>query len=112
MAEARGKEEDYQLRAAYRKVYECGTSYLTAKTVQKTLVSPDLEIRKKHENISGLQLADMLAHPANRDVLMAYGRIAAHGSPFTERITEAIKPKYNRKFGDGRIKGYGKIFLS
>jgi hypothetical protein len=112
VAEARGKTEDYQLRAAYRKVYECGTSYLTAETVQKTLVSAEIEIRKKHENVAGLQLADMLAHPANRDVLVAYERLTSHGSDFTLKLAEAMKAKYNRKAGDGRVKGYGKILLS
>src|SRR5665213_226136 len=104
MAEARGKVEDYLLKEAYREVYEGGTSYLSARVARKTLVSQEMEIRKKQENIGGLQLADMLAHPANRDVLVAYGRLGCHGSPFTERITDAIKPKYNRKFGDGRVK--------
>lgn len=112
MAEARGKAEDYQLRASYREIYECGTRFLSVQKVQKTLVSPDLEIRKKHENISGLQLADTLAHPANRDVLVAYRRLDCHGSEFTERISQALKLKYNRKFGDGRVNGYGRIFLA
>jgi hypothetical protein len=36
MAEARGKVEDHQLRASYREIYECGTSYLSVQIVQKT----------------------------------------------------------------------------
>lgn len=112
VAESRGKVEDYLLKEAYRGVYASGTSYLRARIAQKTLISSELEIRKKTDNISGLQLADMLAYPANRDVLLSYGRIDSCGSEFTARIIAAIRGKYNRKFGDGRVKGYGKILLS
>ena len=112
MAEARGRVEDRLLQEAYRGVYKNGTSYLKAPVAQKTLVSSELEIRNKNENIGGLQLADMLAHPANRDVLVAYGRLECLGSPFTETIAKAIKSKYNKKFSDGQIKGYGRILLS
>jgi hypothetical protein len=100
------------LRDAYREVYKCGTSYMSNKMTQKTLVSPDIEIRKKGENVSGLQLADLLAHPANRDILVAYGRIDCLGSDFTGRIAAAFKSKYNKKFCDGRINGYGRVLLS
>lgn len=112
MAESRGKVEDYLLREAYREVYKCGTSYISHKTVQKTLASADIEIRKKGENVSGLQLADLLAHPTNRDILVAYGRLDCVGSEFTRSIAAAFKSKYNKKFGDGRINGYGRILLS
>jgi len=97
---------------AYREVYTRGTSYLSRAVPQKTLISADLEIRRKGDNISGLQLADLLAHPANRDILVAYGRLGCLGTRFTQKIAATFKSKAHKKVGDGRIKGYGKIFLS
>jgi hypothetical protein len=112
VAEARGKEEDYLLRSVYKEVYLNGTSYLSQKIAQKTLFSSELEIRKKSENISGLQLADILAHPATRDVLFAYKRLDTLGSVFTEKMVSQLRSKYNRKFGSGTVNGYGRILLS
>lgn len=112
IAEARGKTEDDLLKEAYRDLYANGTSYLKSSIAQKTLFCEELEIRKKNENVGGLQLADMLAHPATRDVLVAYGRLDSLGSCFTEEMVSVMRKKYNRRFRDGQVKGYGRILLS
>lgn len=112
VAEARGKEEDLLLKQAYREVYESGTKYLSPKVTKKTLVSPELEIRNKKENVSGLQLADILVHPATRDVLKAYKRLDDLGSAFNEQMADLLKLKYNRHMWNGRANGYGRILLS
>jgi len=33
------------------------------------------------------------------------------GEVFSKEISRCIAPKYNRRYSDGRIKGYGRVFL-
>lgn len=112
VAESRGKVEDYQLRAAYRDVYTEGTQFLRREVAQKSLWSPEIEIRKKHENVTGLQMADLIISPVTRDILLQSGRIASLGSLFTARVVAILENKYNRKLHSGEIKGYGRVLLT
>jgi hypothetical protein len=57
-----------------------------------------------------LQIADLLAYPAKRRILEELGR----GSPtsgFTKEVADLIEKKYNRRFVNGQVNGYGKICL-
>lgn len=112
MAESRGAKEDRALKEAYEAVYNRGTYYLLRDDAQKTLTSKHAKIKPKVLNICGLQLADLLAHPITRDVLLAYGRIPDRGSSFADRISEIVYSKYNRQVYQDRINGYGRIILA
>ena len=70
MAESRGKEEDLQLKQAYRRVYESGTTYFSHEQHQRALTSKDIKIQPKKANIAGLQLADVLAYPIKQTLLV------------------------------------------
>lgn len=67
IAEARGKREDNELRASFYHLMTEGTYYNDAQRFQK-LTCP-IEFRRKHENIAGVQLADLCAYPVARKVL-------------------------------------------
>ena len=67
VAEARGKNEDDQLRAAFDKLMSEGTRTQAAERFRR-LQCP-LTFRRKNDNIGGLQLADLCAHPAARAIL-------------------------------------------
>jgi hypothetical protein len=66
-AEARGKNEDNELAAAFLRIMTQGTRYTAAPRFHR-LVCP-LTFRRKSDNIAGTQLADLCAHPAARKIL-------------------------------------------
>lgn len=114
LAESRGGKEDRELDKAYRIIYTVGsfpTKYYKGSFFQKTLTSREIKIKKKKHNIAGLQIADLLANPCKKEVLYEEGRTHKPSSPFANRILATIKSKYNSHLYNGRIKGYGKIFL-
>ena len=67
IAEARGQQEDDALRASFHRLMTQGTYYNTADRFQK-LVCP-ISFRRKQDNIAGIQVADLCAHPAARHLL-------------------------------------------
>ncbi|MCX6731877.1 MAG: hypothetical protein NTX55_02745 [Candidatus Parcubacteria bacterium] len=115
LAEQRGGAEDMQLKEAYRRVYESGTTQRNREFFQKTLTSKEIKIKPKSSNIAGLQLADLLAHPCKNEVLADNKRITEEewkSKRFGEEVCKCLIPKYNKHIFNGKINGYGKIFLS
>ncbi len=66
MGEARGRYHDKRLRRAFRYLYDNGTGFIKPRIVQARLISRELKLEPKTANVAGLQVADMLAHPAHR----------------------------------------------
>jgi hypothetical protein len=66
-AEARGKNEDNELAAAFLRIMTEGTRYNSAERF-RSLNCP-LTFRRKTDNIAGMQIADLCAHPAARKLL-------------------------------------------
>lgn len=67
IAEARGQQEDDALRASFHRLMTQGTYYNSAERFQK-LVCP-ISFRRKQDNIAGIQVADLCAHPTARYLL-------------------------------------------
>jgi hypothetical protein len=111
MAESRGKEEDIQLMQAYQRVRESGTLIFDRIHHQRALTSKEIKIRKKSENIAGLQLADLLAYPFKQSCLLEKGLIPDPGEVFGKRIYLAAHSKLNCQEFSGQISGYGKVWL-
>lgn len=85
IAEARGKNEDNALRASFQRLMTEGTYYNKAERFQK-LACP-ISFRRKHDNIAGIQLADLCAYPVARRVLKPEG---------ANRAFDVIEPKFYR----------------
>lgn len=111
LAESRGGTEDLQLKQAYRNIYNGGTFFHDVEFFRRTLTSGELKLKRKEANIAGLQVADLLVYPSKQDLLVQEGCIAEPGDVFGKEICARIEPKYNRRPSDGRVKGYGKVFL-
>lgn len=111
LAEGRGGREDLQLKAAYVSVYSAGTRYCKPEIFQKTLTSKEIKIKPKAQNIAGLQLADLLAYPAKRRILWD-NKLAPEPAGFTKQVSDALERKYNRRFANEQVGGYGKILIS
>ncbi|MZP56757.1 MAG: hypothetical protein GT600_15035, partial [Bacteroidales bacterium] len=66
MVESRGAKEDMRLKRSFRRIMESGTHNLSAEDLSTHLTSLELKVKSKQANIAGLQVADMVAHPARR----------------------------------------------
>lgn len=110
LAESRGGTEDQLLKKAYREIYNEGTKYLQALDFQSVFTSKEIKIKPKAANISGTQIADLLAHPLKQGILLNYKRINNLGE-FASKICAITQQKYCCHKHSRIIDGYGKVFL-
>lgn len=112
MIEARNPTLDEKLKASFSRLYREGTGQLPAELVQNCLTSSQIKLSKKSANVTGLQLADLLAHSAHYDVLLDNGLVQHQESEYGKEIARILNSaKYNRDARTGRIPGYGKKLL-
>lgn len=114
LAERRGGTEDMQLKEAYRRVYESGTTQRDPEFFQQALTSKEIKIKPKSANIAGLQLADLLAHPCKNEILLENKKITEEEwkrKKFGREICKCLESKYNRHIFNNKITGYDKVFL-
>ncbi len=67
VAESRGTNEDKDLERYFYRLISTGTSYHSRQEFID--LSPQLGFRKKRDNVVGLQIADLAAHPCGRHYL-------------------------------------------
>jgi hypothetical protein len=111
VAESRGKREDGELMEAWNKFYAKGTWYAKTATIHQCLASDALIFRKKHQNIAGLQLADLLAYDATREVLIENERKRDEPSGMYPHVKAAVASKWDRCHKSGRVTGYGRVLI-
>lgn len=103
MAESRGGKADRRLKDSFARLWERGTDYVDPGQFQGTLTSKQLKVKAKHNNIAGLQLADLLAHPSRNEILKEHGLWEKDIAPFAQRIIRILQGKYDqhggRRFG-------------
>ena len=110
MAESRGGKEDMRLKASYRRVFHEGTEYVDAEAFTRYLTSRQLKVKQKSNNIAGLQIADLLAHPSYRSTLARKNKQSLP-SDFGGKIARLLeKEKYYRSPA-GKIYGWGRKWL-
>ncbi len=110
MAESRGGKEDRRLKASFERLYNEGTDHVPPVKFARYLTSKQLKVKPKSNNIAGLQLADIIAHPSfkatqarrsNRPLPVNFGGLIA-------QILE--EKKYYRSL-TGKIDGWGRKWL-
>ncbi|MGC2064451.1 MAG: DUF3800 domain-containing protein [Thermodesulfovibrionales bacterium] len=112
LAESRGKTEDFELKEVYSSLYEKGTRFKSAKFFQQFLTSREIKIKPKTKNIAGLQLADILAHPLKKYTLIQKGLLnEPDEAVYWLRVVDAAKGKLDRREKDGKVEGYGLVFI-
>jgi hypothetical protein len=109
LAESRGGKEDMRLKGSFEKLWEEGTSYVLPARFQAVLTSKQLKVKPKANNIAGLQLADLLAHPSRNEILSEEGLLEKSISPFSKKIIAMLQNKYYSCAG--RVRGVGKKFI-
>ena len=107
MAESRGGKEDMRLKASFERLWKDGTDYVTPEQFQKVLTSKQLKVKPKANNISGLQLADLIAHPSRNEILKEQGFLEKKFSLFVQEVIRILQKKYDQY--EGRM--FGKKFL-
>lgn len=111
MVESRGKKENRQLEAAFRYIYERGTEHVPQKMFREWLSSREIKIKPKTENVSGLQMADLIANPSSRE-LICEKLGEAMRADFSRRIVQILKKnKYLKNPYNGRLPGWGTKWL-
>jgi len=107
MAESRGGKEDKRLKASFLKLWNEGTQFVPPDKFQEVFTSKQLKVKPKANNISGLQLADLIAHPSRNEILHENKFLERPIAPFASRINSILQGKYYQQ--GGRI--FGKKFL-
>ena len=110
LAEARGGKEDRITSETYRQIY-MGKGYNRLDKTQKYFSSKEIKLKKKSANIAGLQLVDLLSHPARRYILSEYD-LAKNLSKtsFEKSIVDIlVKSKFRRQ--GKRINGIGAVLF-
>ncbi len=107
MAESRGGKEDKRLKTSFERLWNQGTEFVGQEQFQAKLTSKQLKVKPKSNNISGLQLADLLAHPSRNEILSEQKLLSRELAPFACEIISILQSKYYQK--DGRM--FGKKFL-
>ena len=110
--ESRGRKKDDALQAAFDNVRTSGTYYVGPGTVQERLPARALKFRVKADNVTGLQICDSLAKPA-QDFVLLRRREIEKTAPFSRSIQGLLESEkfYRSLGGSPRIWGYGVKFL-
>ena len=112
MVEARGGKEDNKLKDSYSRLYEHGTDNIPPERWQERLTSRELKLKPKSANVAGNQLADLIAHPSRREVLVEKQLLVDSRDVFGDQICAILRQsKYHRNAKIGQIEGYGKKLL-
>jgi hypothetical protein len=109
MAESRGKKEDMRLKKSFEKLYIEGSQFILPEKFQEVLTSKQLKVKSKGNNISGLQLADLIAHPSRNEILKSQKIFDTSLSLFAVKIIQILQDKYYKR--NNKIIGYGKKYL-
>jgi len=64
-------------------------------------------VKPKANNIAGLQLADILAHPSRNEILVEHSPGSVRLAPFAGKVAKMLAKKYYQRGGEV----YGKKFL-
>ena len=111
LIESRGGKEDLKLKDSYARLYNNGDNYLPADQWQACLTSCELKVKPKSANIAGLQLADLIAHPSRREVLIEHQLLTDDRDIFGDQICALLRQSKYQRSRAGKIEGYGKKLL-
>ena len=115
LAEAREKKANKKLSATYKYLFKHGTRASTntplvhtPAEVQKYLTSGEIKIKGKRANIAGLQLADLLANPARRDLICNQQSVSMNEGFGKQIVRILMEQKYRRSTRSPyKLQGYG-----
>jgi hypothetical protein len=110
LAESRNKKPDKQLKASFARIFQPNALRQLKAGDLQCLTSQELKVKPKKDDVSGLQIADLVAHPSWRAMRLARdgkGLPDDFGAHVYKILTAS---KYDRKW-NGTISGYGEKWL-
>ncbi len=110
LAESRGGKEDMRLKRSFERVYSEGTKYVPPPIFASHLTSKQLKVKTKSNNIAGLQLADLIAHPSFK-AMLARRQNQALAANFGGQIAQILEESKYVRSPSGRIDGWGRKWL-
>jgi hypothetical protein len=110
MAESRGGNEDRRLKASFERVYAEGSEWVRPELIHARLTSRQLKVKSKANNIAGLQVADLIAHPSFKAVLARRNNESLPEN-FGGRIATILEEVKYRRGPQGQIQGWGTKWL-
>ncbi len=111
LVESRGGVEDEKLKDSYARLFQLGTDNVPAERWQERLTSGELKVKAKKSDIPGLQLADIIAHPSRREILLDHMLILDERDIFGDKICKILRLDKYLRSRSGQIEGYGKKLL-
>ena len=109
MGESRGEAEHQRLKAAFETLYSHGNWIQRAEFYQQHFTSKEIKLSPKSKNVAGLQLADLLAHPAKMRCLINHGVQGVNDS-FRQLVADVFWKKIRKRF-DGVSIGFGEVYI-
>ncbi|MFA6472257.1 MAG: DUF3800 domain-containing protein [Candidatus Latescibacterota bacterium] len=107
LSESRGGKEDKRLMESFKRLWNEGTEFVSSEKFQRVITSRELKVKPKSNNISGLQIADILAHSSRNEILLENGYEGIRLSEFAQQIVAILQNKYDKNGG----KCFGKKIL-
>lgn len=99
LAESRGNPLDEQLKTAYRNLRTLGERYGKAQEYQEVFPVKDIIVKRKDQNVAGIQIADLLVTGQTLETIIKRGKTPPQApSAFTKRLNSVVAPMVN-KFG-------------
>jgi len=110
LAESRGGKEDRRLKDSFARLCKEGTDYMKAEKFGQRLTSTQLKVKPKSNNIAGLQIADLIAHPSFKAT-----QVRRQNKPlpdnFGGKIAAILEADKYQRSPSGRIDGWGQKWL-
>ena len=110
MAESRGGKEDRRLKDSFERVHSSGSNFMSPEDFQACLTSRQLKVKPKSNNIAGLQLADLIAHPSFRATLARHEHQRLPDN-FGGRIAQILEDNKYYMSAGGQVDGWGRKWL-
>lgn len=108
MAESIGKP-DVHLKARYAHVWQHGTEHISAQNIQRRLSSKEIKIKPKCDDISGLQMADLLAKPSFDNCRHLYAN-GPEPRGFSSEVASVLENDKYYRDANGRPHRYGRVW--
>jgi hypothetical protein len=110
MAESRGGKEDMRLKNSFERVYNQGSEFIEPEKFAFYLTSKQLKVKAKSNNIAGLQIADLIAHPSYKAMLARHNKQALPQN-FGGKIAQILEDSKLHRSSRGQIDGWGRKWL-
>ena len=104
------KRNDRRLKDSFTRVIEKGSDYIQPEVFAAHLTSRQLKVKPKSNNIAGLQLADLIAHPSFKAVQARRNRQPLPKN-FGGQISKILEDSKLHRSPQGQINGWGRKWL-